>query len=93
LPLEPDPEWVRNYEKLLMSDAGPSARERPERLSKDEVAAIRGHRVAHAWLSPGAHRALEVEAKRRCLHPDRLAARILEQVLIHDGALDAIVGA
>jgi hypothetical protein len=61
-------------------------------LSRDEVAAIRGHRVAHAWLTPGAHRVLEVEAKRRCLHPDRLAARILEQVLMHDGALDAIVG-
>ena len=61
-------------------------------LDRDEVARIRGHRVAHAWLSPGAHWVLEVEAKRRCLHPDRLAARVLEQVLMHDGALDAIVG-
>jgi N-dimethylarginine dimethylaminohydrolase len=61
-------------------------------LSRDEVAAIRGHRVAHAWLTPGAYRVLEVEAKRRCLHPDRLAAKVLEQVLLHDGALDAIVG-
>lgn len=63
----------------------------PRRPDSNKTISIR-HRAAIAWLTPGAYRVLEVEATRRSTHPDRLAAEVLETILLHDGALDAIIG-
>jgi hypothetical protein len=44
----------------------------------------RATHVAHAWLSAPVYRMLEIEAQRRRLLPDQLAARILEAALVND---------
>lgn len=47
--------------------------------------------VAHAWLTAFPYAELQAEADRRLIHPDRLAASILEKVLCR-GLVDEIVG-
>jgi hypothetical protein len=51
--------------------------------SPDPIAPRAPH-VAHAWLTAEEYRMLELEAQRRRLHPDALAARILASVLWRD---------
>ena len=46
--------------------------------------------VAHAWLTSPVHRMLELEAAGRGKHPDRLAAEILNSVLLN-GYVDAVL--
>lgn len=41
----------------------------------------RATHVAHAWLTADVYGMLELEATRRRLHPDQLAARILTILL------------
>ena len=47
--------------------------------------------VAHAWLTAFPYAELQAEADRRRIHPDALAARILERVLC-TGILDELLG-
>jgi hypothetical protein len=47
--------------------------------------------VAHAWLTAFPYAELQAEADRRRLHPDALAARILEKVLF-GGLVDDLLG-
>lgn len=47
--------------------------------------------VAHAWMTAFPYAELQAEADRRLIHPDRLAASILEKVLCR-GLVDEIVG-
>lgn len=46
--------------------------------------------VAHAWLTSPVHKMLELEAAGRGKHPDRLAAEILNSVLLN-GYVDAVL--
>jgi hypothetical protein len=47
--------------------------------------------VAHAWLTAFPYAELQAEADRRRLHPDALAARIIEKVL-YSGIVDDLLG-
>jgi hypothetical protein len=47
--------------------------------------------VAHAWLQAVPYAELQAEADRRRLHPDALAARIIEKVLF-GGLVDELLG-
>lgn len=47
--------------------------------------------VTHAWMTDFVYAELEAEARRRLLHPDALAARILEKVLLI-GLADDLLG-
>lgn len=49
-----------------------------------------GHRMMHPWLGNDTVHALEAEAQRRGLHPDRLAAQLLEHV-VRDRLYDAVI--
>lgn len=40
--------------------------------------------VAHAWLTSSAYQRLLEEAQRRRIHPDALAAQLLERVITED---------
>jgi len=46
--------------------------------------------VAHAWLTAFPYAELQAEADRRRVHPDALAARILEKVLCR-GVVDELL--
>lgn len=52
--------------------------------ASSEQTASRATCVAHAWLSAEVYRMLEIEAGIRRLHPDQLAAKILDRVLCGD---------
>jgi transposase len=53
------------------------------------LATPRATHVAHAWLTAFPYAELVAEADRRRLHPDMLAARILEKVL-YRGMVDEL---
>jgi hypothetical protein len=46
--------------------------------------------VAHCWITAFPYAELQAEADRRRLHPDALAARILEKVLCR-GMVDELI--
>lgn len=64
-------------------DAAPSGR--------PIIATPRRTHVAHAWLTAFPYAELQAEADRRRLHPDALAARIIEKVL-YSGIIDDLLG-
>jgi len=47
--------------------------------------------VAHAWMTAFPYEELQAEADRRRLHPDALAAKIIEKVLFA-GLVDELLG-
>ncbi len=49
------------------------------------------HRMHHPWLTAEASVRLKAEAERRRLHPDVLAARLLE-LIAADDLYDAVLG-
>lgn len=46
--------------------------------------------VAHAWVAKDIYRMLELEASRRRMHPDRLAAELLT-IVVGDDLMTAIL--
>jgi hypothetical protein len=62
----------------------PADSERAPRLSAPRNA------VTHAWLTSPVHKMLELEAAGRGKHPDRLAAEIINSVLLN-GYVDAVL--
>lgn len=50
----------------------------------------RRHRMMHPWLSAETFAKIEAEAARRKLHPDVLAALVLE-IVAHDNLFMAVI--